>query len=235
MSVSNNPSPPADLPHPHFQRSKTSTAYNAAMRQIIRPWAYLASTPPGCRAVSFSSWTRFSPSTRRKPNIDLKASVLCAATGTTPGYDPPLLECAHLGVDQFGKSEPARSEERGRLRSESNSASLRTTARSGSRVASVAACSSMASAEPITFRKIEVKASRSPTNSLLTERILRASAVRARDVHKPYITEVSQDGVFPYSFDSPRSICARYRWVMESAHQPLWVHSETSSDGFPSL
>ncbi|KAJ4322273.1 hypothetical protein N0V94_002503 [Neodidymelliopsis sp. IMI 364377] len=59
------------------------------MREIIRPWAEMPSTPPSCKTVSFSSWSRFTASGTSTPTGELKASKLCANYGTSPAYNPP--------------------------------------------------------------------------------------------------------------------------------------------------
>jgi hypothetical protein len=80
---------------------KTSAAQNAFMHDLIRPFAGTWPTPAGCRLVSFSSWTRFSSSTENKKTSDeMKASVLWAAAGKQPDFDPPILEWTNYGVDQ---------------------------------------------------------------------------------------------------------------------------------------
>lgn len=58
-------------------------------------------TPPGCRKVSYSSWTRFSGSSAvSTPPGELKASLLWKADGLASCYDPPAGEWAYLGADQ---------------------------------------------------------------------------------------------------------------------------------------
>ncbi|KAF2247359.1 hypothetical protein BU26DRAFT_597243 [Trematosphaeria pertusa] len=147
---------------PPQHKRTTSAAHNVAMRAIIKPWGGLSYTPPGCQAVSYSSWTRFSASgTGSKSSEDLKASVLWAAQGTTPDYDPPLLERTYLGVDQplvCGKPNRDRDEERRFHRRNQASTSSWSTASSE--------YGSQAASEPIIFRKEAVKGS--TTSSLLT-------------------------------------------------------------------
>ncbi|KAF2124367.1 hypothetical protein P153DRAFT_251415, partial [Dothidotthia symphoricarpi CBS 119687] len=79
----------------------TSAEHSAAMRDIIRSWCPPIVTPPSCRAVSFSSWSRFTTSPSKiTPVGELKASIVCKASGTSPGYDPPEAEKTYLGADQ---------------------------------------------------------------------------------------------------------------------------------------
>jgi hypothetical protein len=52
------------------------------------------------RTVSFSSWTRFTTLPISTPTGQLKASVLCKASGLSPSYDPPASEWVYLGVEQ---------------------------------------------------------------------------------------------------------------------------------------
>jgi hypothetical protein len=195
MAVTDSTLHPANAIRPRLQRNKTSTGHNAVMREIIRPWADLASTPPGCRAVSFSSWTRFSSDNCKASSADLKASVLCAGTGTKPDFDPPLLERVYLGVDQpmaCAKSGPLQCDRTRIPRPEGGSVSSWETTTSGRTMTSTPACNMMTSTEPIAFRKIEIRASPSPSSSLLTESLVRASPLQAQELQKPYITEVSQ-------------------------------------------
>ncbi|KAF2675860.1 hypothetical protein K458DRAFT_492827 [Lentithecium fluviatile CBS 122367] len=204
IAATTNPHP-ANPPRPQLRRNKTSAVHNARMREIIRPWAELASTPPGCRAVSFSSWTRFSSDNRSKSSDELKASVLCAANGTMPDFNPPLLEQVYLGADQpplppacrkeevkvkrIGKQQPqAQSQLHPQQRRETDSTRSWATATSSSSVASASTCSTQEFPEPITFRKKEVKGSLSPPCSLLTASI-NASPAWSGEPLKPCITE----------------------------------------------
>ncbi|KAF1978921.1 hypothetical protein BU23DRAFT_595434 [Bimuria novae-zelandiae CBS 107.79] len=95
----------ARLPMHHRQSSQ---AHSAQMRQEIAPWGTLFPTPAGCRAVSYSSWHRFSTaSTNSKSSEKLRASVLLEEHGTTPDFDPPLLERCDLRVaEEVVRSNP---------------------------------------------------------------------------------------------------------------------------------
>jgi hypothetical protein len=174
------------------------------MHQIIRSWDSLTSMPAGCRTVSFSSWTRFSPHSRNTSKTGLKASVLCADAGITPDFDPPLLERAYLGIDQPIESEEPVMEmkrvnrKKREKRHDSGVSSWTIESASTSMAASTRARGMMSSSKPITFRKIEVKTP-SPSNSLLTEAVVRASMVRARELQRPCIMKVRISS-FPCSF-----------------------------------
>lgn len=83
-----------------YARSPSSTS-NATLRELMQSWAGPSSTPPGCRTVSFSKWTRFTTSVADTlPAGKLKASILCKDRGTSASYDPPADEWTYLGVDQ---------------------------------------------------------------------------------------------------------------------------------------
>ena len=142
----------------HQHKRKISKEQNAAMREIIKPWAYLPSIPPGCRAVSYSSWTKFSPSSdHTKSKADLSASVLCNSSGTSSDYNPPLFERTYLGVDQPEIAGNPELKPRDIHRRRPNSGSSRPTASS---------CP-VTGSEAITFRKVSVRTV--STSSLLTE------------------------------------------------------------------
>ncbi|KAH7092397.1 hypothetical protein FB567DRAFT_517132 [Paraphoma chrysanthemicola] len=78
----------------------TSAESMSSIRSFLRPWCPDITTPPSSRAVSFSSWTRFKATADTTPPGELKASVLCEASGTTPSYDPPASEWTFLGANQ---------------------------------------------------------------------------------------------------------------------------------------
>jgi hypothetical protein len=185
---------PGNITRPPLNRHKTSATHSTVMREIIRPWADLSATPPGCRAVSFSSWTRVSPGNGKKQSDDMKASVLCAGKGTAPDFNPPLLERAYLGVDQpsaGGQPEVVQYERRGAPRWQKGSPSSWSTENSDSIASINSACSATASSEPITFRKMEIKTSPSPPSSLLTA-YFSGSLPQVDNPPKPCITEVNE-------------------------------------------
>jgi hypothetical protein len=90
---------PINVARPEMRRT-FSAEHNAHMRQIMAPWASLSPTPPGCRAVSHSSWRRFSatPSNQSKSRDEMKASALLEANGLAPQFDPPMLERCNLAI-----------------------------------------------------------------------------------------------------------------------------------------
>lgn len=86
---------------PQTHRRNDSQVQNVLMRQDIAAWASLHPTPPGSRAVSFSSWRRFSKmSATSKSSEDMRASILLEEHGTTPEFDPPLLERCELRIPE---------------------------------------------------------------------------------------------------------------------------------------
>lgn len=66
----------------------------------LRPCRGDLGTSPSQRAISFSSWTKNSPSAPCSPSGSLKASVRCGASGITQDFDPPKNEWTFLGADQ---------------------------------------------------------------------------------------------------------------------------------------
>lgn len=137
---------------------KSSTDSNAVLRELLRPWGTLSSTPPGCRTVSFSSWTRFTASTTTTaPPGELKASILCKDSGLATSYDPPVSEWTYLGAAQPifpGKPENVRRRRQKRQRSSASWTTVSSTSDGG------------APMEPAKFQKRELK--RVNTNSQLT-------------------------------------------------------------------
>ncbi|KAJ4351953.1 uncharacterized protein N0V89_007298 [Didymosphaeria variabile] len=92
-------SQPINVVRPDMRRS-SSAEHNALMRQIMAPWGSLSSTPPGCRAVSYSSWRRFSAtsSNQSKSRNEMTASALLEVNGLAPEFDPPVLERCNLSI-----------------------------------------------------------------------------------------------------------------------------------------
>lgn len=136
-----------------------------AMREIIAPWAEMPATPPSCRAVSFSRWSRFTTSGSNTPTGELKASKLCANYGTSSNYNPPAKEWTYLGAEQpllCGKPEGYRSKHRRPQGSQQSSG----TCPSLSSTASTTASSS-SQAQSTEFCRREFK--RASTSSQLTE------------------------------------------------------------------
>ncbi|RMZ73022.1 hypothetical protein GMOD_00009527 [Pyrenophora seminiperda CCB06] len=81
---------------------KKSKATNDYLRKVVASWeeymnAPTSYTPPGCRAISYSSWVGFTTSPSLE-NRSLKASDLCKDYGTTANYCPPVGERCYLGV-----------------------------------------------------------------------------------------------------------------------------------------
>ncbi|KAF9690660.1 hypothetical protein EKO04_011424 [Ascochyta lentis] len=146
---------------PPLPERKTSTA----MREMIAPWAEMPATPPSCRTVSFSRWSRFTTSGCSTPTGELKASKLCANYGTSPTYNPPANEWTYLGAEQplrCGKPEAQRSRHRRQQSSQQSSG----TCPSLSSTASTTVSSS-SHTEPMDFRRRDFK--RASTSSQLTE------------------------------------------------------------------
>jgi hypothetical protein len=86
---------------PHSSVTLTEDESTAPRHIYLRTSALHAENSPSHRAVSFSSWTRYSRSAVHRPSYgQLKASVLCKASGTSPSYDPPIGEWTFLGFGQ---------------------------------------------------------------------------------------------------------------------------------------
>lgn len=94
-------SQPINVNQPEMRR-QLSAEHNAHMRQVIAPWGSLSSTPEGCRAVSYSSWRRFSAtsSNRPRPSNEMTAAALLEANGLTAEFDPPVLERCDLSINE---------------------------------------------------------------------------------------------------------------------------------------
>lgn len=89
-----------DSPYSSNHSRTSSVSSNATLRELLRRTISDTPTPPGCRTISFSHWTRFSTSSDCTPPGELKASSLCNASGLASCYDPPASEWAYLGADQ---------------------------------------------------------------------------------------------------------------------------------------
>lgn len=83
-------------------RRTNSAEHNLHMRQIMEPWGTLSSTPPACRAVSYSSWRHFSAtsSNQSKSRDEMTASNLLGANALAPEFNPPVLERCDLSVTE---------------------------------------------------------------------------------------------------------------------------------------
>ncbi|KAL5426241.1 hypothetical protein PMIN07_011609 [Paraphaeosphaeria minitans] len=92
-------SQPIDVDRPDIGRT-SSAEHNALMRQIMAPWGSLSSTPPACRAVSYSSWRHFSAtsSNHSKSRGEMTASALLGENGLAPDFSPPVLERCNLTI-----------------------------------------------------------------------------------------------------------------------------------------
>ncbi|KAF1952848.1 hypothetical protein CC80DRAFT_494997, partial [Byssothecium circinans] len=98
----------SETPRQPLPIRKPSPTQSALMREITRHWIETPSTAPNCRTISFGSSSRSSvstpPSSRSnstsESNDRWKASVLCAATGAVPYFNPPANERVYLGCDQ---------------------------------------------------------------------------------------------------------------------------------------
>lgn len=148
-----------------------------AMHDIIPPWAEMPATPPSCRTVSYSRWSRFTASGCSTPNGELKASKLCTNRGTSPTYSPPANEWTYLGVEQplrCGKPEAQRSRHRRQQSANQYSQQSSGTCPSLSSTATSTASTS-SQTEPMEFRRRDVQ--RASMTSQLTESF-RASPVK---------------------------------------------------------
>lgn len=139
------PMPPVPpLYHSPFERS-------APRRFFLKPSTSDIDTSPSHRRISSSSWLRFSTSPVATPSGQLKASLLCKGSGTSPSYDPPVSEWVYLGAGQLiflGKPEPrAKWHEWKRQKCPQNL----------SRLPSPSSLSSEVVAEEFTFQKQPVK------------------------------------------------------------------------------
>ncbi|KAH7406370.1 hypothetical protein DE146DRAFT_607524 [Phaeosphaeria sp. MPI-PUGE-AT-0046c] len=85
------PVPP--LYHSPFERS-------APRRIFLKPSTPDIDTSPSHRRISSSSWLNFNTSPVSMPSGQLKASLLCKGSGTSPSYDPPASEWVYLGAEQ---------------------------------------------------------------------------------------------------------------------------------------
>jgi hypothetical protein len=104
FSLTPNPIHYPSVPQPCPQQA--SIEHSTFMRSLFNGWCESSTTPPASRTVSFSSWTRVTRPTAAAPLGELKASVICKGSGTTPSYDPPACEWIYLGAEQplnYGK------------------------------------------------------------------------------------------------------------------------------------
>ncbi|KAJ8106780.1 hypothetical protein OPT61_g9317 [Boeremia exigua] len=145
-----------------------------SMREIIPPWAEMPATPPSCRTISFSRWSRFTTSESTTPTGELKASKLCLNRGTSPSYNPPTNEWTYLGTEQplrCGKPETQRSRHRRQHSTQQSSQQSSGTCPSLSSTASTTTTttttSSSSATDPMDFRRRHVQ--RASTSSQLTE------------------------------------------------------------------
>ncbi|KAH6639168.1 hypothetical protein C7974DRAFT_127036 [Boeremia exigua] len=153
-------------------------------RDIIPPWAEMPATPPNCRTVSFSRWSRFTTSASSTPTGELKASKLCLNRGTSPSYNPPANEWTYLGAEQplrCGKPEAQRNRHRRQHSTQQNSQQSSGTCPSLSSTASTTTSTSSSATAPMEFRRRSVQ--RASTSSQLTESF-KASPAKGRD-HTP--------------------------------------------------
>ncbi|KAF1930496.1 uncharacterized protein M421DRAFT_20732, partial [Didymella exigua CBS 183.55] len=157
-----------------------------AMQDIIPPWAEMPATPPSCRTVSFSRWSRFTTSGSGTPNGELKASKLCINRGTSPTYNPPANEWTYLGAEQplrCGKPEAQRSRHRRQQSVNQYSQQSAETCPSLSSTASTTASSS-SQTEPMNFRRRNVQ--RASTSSQLTESFKASPVKGGLDQRQPH-------------------------------------------------
>ncbi|KAJ4299941.1 hypothetical protein N0V90_005189 [Kalmusia sp. IMI 367209] len=158
------------LNRPQMCRRSSSAAHNALMRQIMEPWGSLSTTPPGCRAISYSSWRRFSTASSSPKSADeMTASTLCEASGLSRDFNPPLLERCDLRVAENIVCGKPVTVERQRCHPHVRHRSQTTNSSASSWTTATSECSSQAASgrsEPIAFKKETVK--RRNTNSLLT-------------------------------------------------------------------
>ncbi|KAF3038616.1 hypothetical protein E8E12_002074 [Didymella heteroderae] len=148
-----------------------------AMHNIIPPWVEMPATPPSCRTVSYSRWSRFTASGSSTPSGELKASKLCTNRGTSPTYNPPANEWTYLGAEQAlrcGKPEAQRSRHRRQQSANQYSQQSAGTCPSLSSTATSTASTS-SQTEPMDFRRRDVQ--RASTSSQLT-RSFKASPVK---------------------------------------------------------
>jgi hypothetical protein len=86
---------------PHSSVTPTEDEVTAPRRIYLRTSTLHAENSPSHRAITSSHWTRYTTSPIPTPSCgQLKASVLCKASGTSASYDPPANEWTFLGVGQ---------------------------------------------------------------------------------------------------------------------------------------
>ncbi|KAF2623104.1 hypothetical protein BU25DRAFT_414625 [Macroventuria anomochaeta] len=190
---------------PNLPERKSSRA----MRDIIPPWAEMPATPPSCRSVSFSRWSRFTTSGSSTSTGELKASKLCANHGTSPTYNPPANEWTYLGAEQplrCGKPEVQRSRHRRQQSAQQSSQQSSGTCPSLSSRASTMTSSS-SQTEPMDFRRRDVQ--RASTSSQLTESFKASPAKGGQEQPPGMLGVIARLGLnavdcegFPSAFDS---------------------------------
>lgn len=163
------------------------------MHSIIPPWAEMPATPPSCRTVSYSRWSRFNTSGSSTPTGELKASKLCTNRGTSPSYNPPADEWTYLGAEQpflCGRPEVQRSKHRRQQSAQQGSQQSSGTCPSLSSTASTATNPSSCATEPMEFYRRDVQ--RASTSSQLTESFATSCRLR-RPSHKASPTKGGRD------------------------------------------
>ncbi|KAF2002049.1 hypothetical protein P154DRAFT_150555 [Amniculicola lignicola CBS 123094] len=178
-----------------------SKAHNIAMREIIKDWGSIPESPPGCQSISYSRWSRFSASTGSStPTEEMKASTLWAPRGTTPDFNPPVLERTYLGVENLDPALGQGPQQRGRAgqrRKFGSDSSWMTESSRGS---------SRSTSEAIAFKREMVKPA--STTSLLTESIkpsplgARRSASAIEILTKGMKNQRLSASMLPSAFDS---------------------------------
>ena len=176
-----NPEMLADEQKPTISARPPLSGRNSSrtMRDIIPPWAEMPATPPSCRTVSFSRWSRFTTSGANTPTGELKASRLCTNRGTSPSYNPPADEWTYLGSERpflCGRPEIQRSKTCRQQSTQHSSQQSSGTCPSLSSTASTETTSSTFATEPMDFRRRNVQ--RAATSSQLTESLATSSKFR---------------------------------------------------------
>ncbi|KAJ4985608.1 hypothetical protein SVAN01_08883 [Stagonosporopsis vannaccii] len=161
------PATQADEPTSTKSTRPPLSAYSSS-KMRIEAWEPMPETPPSCRTVSFSRWSRFTTSATSTPTGELKASKLCLNRGTSPTYNPPANEWTYLGTElQCGKPEAQRSRHRRQHSAQQYSQQSAGTCPSLSSTASTTTTSSTSATEPMDFRRRSVQ--RASTSSQLTQ------------------------------------------------------------------
>jgi hypothetical protein len=166
----------------------------ASRRILLQLPSLDADASPICREVSFSSWTRYTTSPISTPAGQLKASLLCKASGMSPSNNPPADEWFYLGADQpLPTGKPA------------NMQQFRWRQRKSPGQSSMSTCSSFTSIEEegqITFTRQPVK--RMSTESQLSQSMKTASC-SAKDIGVSAAKKYGLEGLtceeLPSAFD----------------------------------